>query len=133
MHVTIYVPVVPSPGGVSFVFVPRASATPFTTTDSGPVRMDFSCVPHNQAEFRVAGCSASTLFNCFKRFNYFKMTITLGSSGGCLNLLRNDSSRRDIQYKVSGVTSGSPHLQIQSADPPCYWSYCPCVEVFKCM
>ncbi|GFT90941.1 hypothetical protein TNCV_4995211 [Trichonephila clavipes] len=77
MYVTIYVTVVP-PGGVSFVFLSRASAALFATTDSGPVRMELIFVfPHNQAEFRVAGCPASILFNCFKCFNYFKMTITL--------------------------------------------------------
>ncbi|GFT42435.1 hypothetical protein TNCV_1787111 [Trichonephila clavipes] len=34
----------PYPGGVSFVFLSRASAAPLATTDSGPVRMDSSCV-----------------------------------------------------------------------------------------
>ncbi|GFT46638.1 hypothetical protein TNCV_3184631 [Trichonephila clavipes] len=31
--------------------------------------------------------------------------------------LRSDSSHRDIQYEVSGVTIGSPPQQIQSANP----------------
>ncbi|GFV74904.1 hypothetical protein TNCV_1041421 [Trichonephila clavipes] len=37
----------------------------------------------------------------------------------CLgNRMRDDSSRRDTHYEVSGVTFGSLHLQIPSADPP---------------
>ncbi|GFX80783.1 hypothetical protein TNCV_4694941 [Trichonephila clavipes] len=48
------------------------------------------------------------------------MTITRGgSSGECLIVLRNDSSRRDIQYEVSGITFGSPHLQIH--DEAHFW------------
>ncbi|GFW22608.1 hypothetical protein TNCV_2764201 [Trichonephila clavipes] len=45
MYVTLYVTVIiPPPGGVSFVFLSRASAAPFATTEFGPVLMDYSCV-----------------------------------------------------------------------------------------
>ncbi|GFU97542.1 hypothetical protein TNCV_418451 [Trichonephila clavipes] len=39
--------------------------------------MDSSCVSSQPVE-RVAGCLASILFNCFKCFDHFKMTVTPG-------------------------------------------------------
>ncbi|GFV05776.1 hypothetical protein TNCV_5035151 [Trichonephila clavipes] len=48
----------------------------------------------------------------------FEPSTTKDPPCGCLSFLRNDSSHRDIQYEVSGVTFGSLHLQIQSTEIP---------------
>ncbi|GFV65305.1 uncharacterized protein TNCV_4573051 [Trichonephila clavipes] len=55
------------------------------------------------------------------------MTITRGSSGGCLNILRNNSTHRDIQYEDPGVPFGSFHCQVllytNTKDSVCYASF----------